>query len=63
MVLSFTSNHIFQSSFEIKGEEVLVEGGFSFYLFTCLIFLARHVACKILVPQPGIKPMIPAVEV
>ena len=63
MVLYFKSTHIFQSSFEIKGEEFLVEGGFSFYLFTCLMFLAMSVACKILVPQSGIKPMTPSVEV
>ena len=33
-----------------------------FYLFIFIFFWLHSVACKILVPQPGIKPMPPAVE-
>ena len=36
------------------------------FLWVCLIFffnlLASLLACKILVPQPGIKPVLPALE-
>ena len=34
-----------------------------FIYFILFIFLPHHAACRILVPQPGIEPMPPAVEV
>ena len=34
-----------------------------FYLFIYFIMGLHHVACGILVPQPGIKPAPPALEV
>ena len=46
-------------------ERILVHG----ILFVCLfsffgfLFWLHHMACGILVPQPGIKPMAPALEV
>ena len=43
----------------VKPEEV--KGAVVFYLFIFKILLAE--ACGILVPQPGIGPMPPAVEV
>ena len=34
-----------------------------FFFKTILFFWLHHTACRILVPQPGIKPMALAVEV
>ena len=34
-----------------------------FFRFSFVLFWLRHVACGILVPQPGIKPTAPALEV
>ena len=38
------------------------EWDFSFKIFFFFIFWLCHMACRILVPQPGIEPMPPAVE-
>ena len=43
-------------------ERILVHGTF-FFRFSFVLFWLRHVACGILVPQPGIKPTAPALEV
>ena len=32
-------------------------------VFVCLFFRPHHAACGILVPRPGIEPVLPAVEV
>ena len=33
----------------------------NYYIFN-FCFLAHHMACRILVPRPGIKPLLPAAE-
>ena len=46
-------------------ERILVHGTFFFFsfLFCFVLFWLCHVACGVLVPQPGIKPTAPALEV